>query len=127
VEVGPDTRVIVTGASRGIGRATAEAFAARGSTLGLVSRSKDELEDLGRRLSGRARDVHSLPADIADEQQITTAISDFVDRTGGLDVLVANADVPRATRLLGLAHGISPKLADRLVRRALGKTAAPAR
>ena len=91
--VGSDTRVLVTGASRGIGRATAEAFAARGCTLGLVSRSKDELEELGRELTGRTREIHVLPADIADEEQITKAIADFVDRTGGLDVLIANAGI----------------------------------
>ena len=54
MEVRAGTRVLVTGASRGIGRAFCEAFAARGATMGLVSRSEDELRELAAALPAPA-------------------------------------------------------------------------
>jgi short-subunit dehydrogenase len=85
--------VLVTGASRGIGRATAEQFAARGCVLGLVARNTEELERLGSELDSRAADVQVLTADIAEADQIRDAIRSFVEHSGGLDVLVANAGI----------------------------------
>jgi short-subunit dehydrogenase len=89
VEIGPGTRVLVTGASRGIGLAVARAFAARGCSVGLVARSQDALARLAGDLPG---DGHvALAADVADPESIRAA----VERFGECDVLVANA---------GLAH-----------------------
>ncbi|MEA2347086.1 MAG: hypothetical protein QOG62_873 [Thermoleophilaceae bacterium] len=89
MEIGPGTRVIVTGASRGIGRAMAQEFAATGCTVGLVARSEKQLTEIAAVLPG---DGHmALPADVADAASIAAA----VDRFGQCDVMVANA---------GLAH-----------------------
>jgi short-subunit dehydrogenase len=71
VEIGPGTRVLVTGASRGIGEAVANAFAARGCEVGRVSRSGE------------------IAADVADPDSIARAVEAF----GDLDVLVANAGI----------------------------------
>ncbi len=83
--------MLVTGASRGIGRALCEAFAARGATVGLVSRSEDELRDLAARLpappAGSRHEV--LVADVGDRDEVTAAI----ERFGEVDVVVANAGV----------------------------------
>lgn len=87
VKIEPGTRVMVTGASRGIGRALAEAFAARGCRLGLVARSADDLEALARAMPG---DEHqALAADVGDRQGMAAVVGRF----GGCDVAVANAGV----------------------------------
>jgi short-subunit dehydrogenase len=93
VQLGPHTRVLITGASRGIGRATAERFAARGCAVGLVARSKEELERLAAELGPQAAAVHPLSADVTDADQIAGAVSSFIEQSGGLDVLVANAGI----------------------------------
>ena len=87
VQLAPGTRVLVTGASRGIGQAIARAFAKRGCTLGLVARNREPLEALADGLPG---DGHAaLAGDVADPDSIGRAISEF----GEVDVLVANAGI----------------------------------
>ena len=75
---------LVTGASRGIGHAVAHALARAGVSLGLVSRSGD---DLG--LDG----VVAEPCDVRDPDQVARVVAATVERFGRLDVLVANAGV----------------------------------
>jgi short-subunit dehydrogenase len=87
VQIGPGTRVLVTGSSRGIGRAIAEAFAVRGCVLGLVARSVDELRELASTLPGEGH--VALPADVGDRSSIAAA----AERFGDCDVVVANAGV----------------------------------
>lgn len=83
--VGPGTRVLVTGASRGIGAATARSFAARGCTIGLVARDRQALAALAAELPGSGHLV--LTADVADAGSIAAAAEEF----GAVDVLVVNA------------------------------------
>jgi short-subunit dehydrogenase len=90
VRIEPGTRALVTGASRGIGRALVEALAARGAVVGLVARSQDALEALAQRLPG---EHHALACDVSDACAVKAAIDDFAGRAGGLDVLVANAGI----------------------------------
>src|SRR3954447_10491572 len=87
MELGTGTRVLVTGASRGIGEALVRAFAARGCTLGLVSRSQEELDELAGSLPGQGH--QALAADVGDADSVRAAIESF----GDLDVLVANAGI----------------------------------
>jgi NADP-dependent 3-hydroxy acid dehydrogenase YdfG len=89
MQIGSDTRALVTGASRGIGRAVAQALAERGATVGLVARSTSELEALALELPG----AHPLTCDVALPASIATAAEDFAAATGGLDLLVANAGI----------------------------------
>ena len=97
MQVRTGSRVLVTGASRGIGKALAEAFAARGCTLGLVARSQDELAALARALPGEGH--APLAADVGDREQMSAA----VERLGDCDVLVANAGVASYGSFSGLA------------------------
>lgn len=81
------SRVLVTGAGRGIGRAIAAAFAARGCAVGLVARSAGEVERLAAELPG---DGHvPLAADVSDREEVRLA----VERFGACDVVVANAGI----------------------------------
>jgi len=75
---------LVTGASRGIGRAVAEALAAAGVGLGLASRSGD---DLG------LENVVAQPCDVRNPDDLERIVGATVDRFGRLDILVANAGV----------------------------------
>jgi NADP-dependent 3-hydroxy acid dehydrogenase YdfG len=92
VRIDGSTRALVTGASRGIGRAVAEALAARGATVGLVARSGDEVEALAAELTG---DHVPLPCDVADRAAVERAVEAFAAAAGGLDLVVANAGIAR--------------------------------
>ena len=89
MEIGPRTRAILSGATRGIGRTTARALAARGATVGLLARSAGELEALAAELPGAV----ALSADVADREATEAAVSRFIDDAGGLELIVANAGV----------------------------------
>jgi short-subunit dehydrogenase len=84
------TRAFVTGASRGIGQALAKALAARGATVGLAARSTDNLEELAQQLPG---DHQVLACDVASAESVSTAVAQFAQRAGGLDLLIANAGI----------------------------------
>jgi short-subunit dehydrogenase len=90
VRIEPGTRAIVTGASRGIGRATARVLAARGARVGLLARGEEPLRELAGELSG---DPIALAADIGHRESVSAAVASFVDEAGGLEIVVANAGI----------------------------------
>ena len=90
MEIGSGTRALVTGASRGIGRALAHELAARGATVGLAARSVRDLEKVAAELPGAH---HVLVCDVALRESILAAVEDFVAATGGLELLIVNAGV----------------------------------
>jgi meso-butanediol dehydrogenase / (S,S)-butanediol dehydrogenase / diacetyl reductase len=75
---------VVTGASRGIGAAVARALHERGASVGLASRSGDDL--------GLERSV-ALPTDVRDRAQVQALVDATAERFGGIDLVVANAGV----------------------------------
>ena len=81
-------RVLITGASRGIGESLAHAFAGAGAKIALVARTKDAVETLAAELGGTAH-----PADLADQTQVATLVHQIEDDAGPIDVLVNNAGV----------------------------------
>ncbi len=84
------TVALVTGASSGIGEATALALAEEGAAVALVARRRDRLEALAERISGRALVVE---ADVTDLSQAQGAVAAAVGELGRLDILVNNAGV----------------------------------
>jgi short-subunit dehydrogenase len=89
VQLAAGTRALVTGASRGIGRALAERLAARGATVGLLARSTGELEALADALPGAHVVLGGV--DVGDRAAVEGATVRFAEAAGGIDVLVANA------------------------------------
>ncbi|MEM9164237.1 MAG: SDR family oxidoreductase [Cyanobacteria bacterium P01_F01_bin.4] len=97
-------RVLVTGASTGIGKATAIAFAKAGFEVALVSRSKPQLSALADELTALgAPNVGVFPMDLAVLTQVKPAIEQLVDSFGAVDVLVNNAGMGYTGSLLEMS------------------------
>jgi short-subunit dehydrogenase len=88
-----DKIAIVTGASSGIGRATALELAKSGAHLVLASRQKKSLEELAKEIEGLGRDALVEPTDITQRHQVDTLISKVVSHYGRIDILIACAGV----------------------------------
>ncbi len=86
------TVALVTGASSGIGEATAVALSEEGATVALVARRRDRLEALAERLGGPGRAL-VIEADVTDLEQAERAVATTVAELGRLDTLVNNAGV----------------------------------
>jgi len=88
---------IITGATGGIGEATARLFLDLGARVMLVARSSDKLAATQERLNGDGQVAGSL-SDAADEAGIAAAVAATLDRFGGLDILIANAGTEGACK-----------------------------
>ncbi len=89
-----DGRVaLVTGASSGIGEATAELLARAGARVAITARRADRLEALAARLRGLGAEVLALPADLADAAAAAGVVRSAEQHFGRLDILVNNAGV----------------------------------
>jgi 3-oxoacyl-[acyl-carrier protein] reductase len=84
-------RALITGGSRGIGFAVAEALAAEGAAVGLVARDAAGLAAAAKRLGPRGVPVATAVADVTDTPALKRAVDDIAAALGGLDHLVANA------------------------------------
>jgi len=117
-------RVVITGASRGIGKATARMFHEAGARVALVARHQERLAQVAEELGGER--VLTLAADLADPEAPKTVIDAVVKAWGGLDVLVNNAGITRDRFLLRLSEedletvlNVNLKAAFRMARTAL--------
>lgn len=95
-------RVLITGASRGIGESLARAFAGAGATVALVARSAGPIEALAIELKGTAH-----PADLADPDQVDGLLDRVEDGSGPVDIVVNNAGID-------LTGGFAETTADQL-------------
>lgn len=103
--------VVITGASRGIGRDVARAAAARGASVGLVARNADDLEALRSELSSLTT-VAVAACDVGDAPGVAAAMGALTAELGPIDVLVANAGIG----LYGPFIDADPADLERLVR-----------
>ena len=82
---------LVTGASSGIGEATALALAGEGAAVALAARRRDRLDGLAQKLSGDGGRVLVSETDVTDEEQAIAAVETTVEQLGRLDIVVNNA------------------------------------
>ncbi|HXH51910.1 MAG TPA: SDR family oxidoreductase [Sphingomicrobium sp.] len=83
--------VVITGASAGIGRATAREFARHGCRVALIARGRDGLEAAAREVEALGGEALVVEADVADHRQVDRAAERAVEEFGGIDVWVNNA------------------------------------
>lgn len=83
-------RALISGASSGVGKATAELFASEGASVGLIARRADVLGEIAKPMGSNAM---ILAADVADDKAVASAVADFSKRFGGIDIVVNAAGI----------------------------------
>ncbi len=113
--IAPDgpQRVLITGASSGIGRATAKELAGRGARLVLVARGRESLEDAAAEaLAAGARSALVQPADVTDADAVQAAVDVAVAEFGGLDIVVHSAQVMAYGRIEDVPREVYEQVVD---------------
>jgi NAD(P)-dependent dehydrogenase (short-subunit alcohol dehydrogenase family) len=93
--------VLITGAARGLGRATAERFLDRGAQVAVNVRTAERAETLAQELG---RNSHPASGDIRSAPAVRALVADIIQRFGRLDILVNNAAIASATRIEQLSE-----------------------
>jgi NAD(P)-dependent dehydrogenase (short-subunit alcohol dehydrogenase family) len=84
-------RILLTGASSGIGEAAAQQFARRGATVVVVARRQDLLDTVADRITTAGGRAMSMPCDLSDMDAVDALVADVQERIGGVDILINNA------------------------------------
>ncbi len=88
----PHKRVIITGASRGLGLVLARHLADLGARLAICARTQSDLEAAVDELRQRGVEVVAAPCDVRDDKQVESFVAGVEDRFGGVDVLIKSAE-----------------------------------
>jgi len=97
------SRIILTGASEGIGRALALALAARGARVALAARDRERLETLAQECRTRGGEALAIPTDVTNQQDLEWLVNEAVKTYGGLEAVVHNAGITMWSRFDALA------------------------
>lgn len=103
---------VITGASRGIGRAIALGLADAGSDVAIAARTESDLDTLAKEIEGRGRHAIAVPTDVLDRAAIETLFDRAIDELGGFDVLVNNAG---GTRFVAPITALRPEGWDKVI------------
>jgi 3-oxoacyl-[acyl-carrier protein] reductase len=95
-----DKVALVTGASQGIGRATAVALAEAGAKVAIAARNTEKLASLAAEVAAAGGEALAVPMDVADAAQVKTGFQQLLAKFGKLDILVNNAAITRDTLAL---------------------------
>ena len=104
---------LVTGASRGIGRAIALGFAEAGADVAVAARNEEDLNTLAKEIEGLGRRAVVIPTDVTQRDQIGSMVQRTVDELGGLDILVNNAG---GTRFMSPIVALRPEGRDKAIK-----------
>jgi NAD(P)-dependent dehydrogenase (short-subunit alcohol dehydrogenase family) len=99
-------KVLITGASSGIGAALAEGFAERGAVVGICARREDRLRDVLERVCKHSPESQSWVVDLADLAGVESFASRADHELGGIDVLVNNAGIPKRRSVTALTPDV---------------------
>lgn len=91
-------RVLITGASSGLGRGLALEYAREGATVGLVARRSELLAEVAADVSAAGGRALVFEADVTDTALMSTVVAQFAEQAGGLDVVIANAGIGEGRR-----------------------------
>ena len=94
---------IITGAGRGIGRATAIAFAQEGINVGLIGKTAENLEKVAKELSEYGIEVTMATADVSDNESVIAAVEHIKSELGPIDILINNAGIGKFGKFLELS------------------------
>ncbi len=94
--------VLITGASRGLGRSVALAFAREGARLALAARTASQLEAVVREVRALDAEAIAVPTDVADPAQVEACVAATRSRLGPIDILVSNAGASIRKSVLAL-------------------------
>ncbi|MFT3659930.1 MAG: SDR family oxidoreductase [Gordonia sp. (in: high G+C Gram-positive bacteria)] len=96
-------KILITGASSGLGEGMARRFAAQGRSLGLAARRLDRLEALAAELSGQAKQVAVAPLDVTDVAAVPRVFGELAETLGGVDRVIVNAGLGKGAPI-GTGH-----------------------
>lgn len=105
-------KALITGGSRGIGRATAIALAKQGVELGLIARSEESFESVREELTDLGANFVTATADVSQESEVQKAVSKIENELGGIDILINNAGVGARGSFLELSTDEWRKVLD---------------
>ncbi len=94
---------LITGAGRGIGRATAIAFANEGINVGLVGKTAENLEVVAKEIEAYGVEVTMATADVSDQESVNAAVEHITSELGQIDILINNAGIAKFGGFLELS------------------------
>ena len=105
-------KALVTGASRGIGRAIAEGLARAGADVAIASRDTGNLKDCAKAISDLGRLSHAIRMDVSNVASCRSGVAEAGAKLGGLDILVNNAGVEQVCSSLDVEEDLWDRIID---------------